>query len=232
MTPLSTHAVDSSAGCSPSQSLTYPAANDFLSYAKELVGAYTNFYQEAQKRLHASRKGPSHSPRTKPIFRFFEKGSLFHQYIMMASTQGLSVNSVTLTIYLNIILWDYRHAPAATLNLYFERLHALMVQEGLHRYGSKDSFLCVLVVDPVTQAIERPEMMWLLNRMLRIQNRLGLPLRQRLEEMFLRFLLAGSDECDGLPWDPDRFRLDVYHDLGLGEYANSCSRRPSVLMTD
>jgi hypothetical protein len=231
MTPLSTHAVDSSAGCSPSQLLTYPAANDFLSYAKELVGAYTNFYQQAQKRLHASRKGPPHNPRTDPIFRFFEKGSLFHRYITMASTPGLSVNSVTLTIYLNIIMWDYRHAPAATLNLYFERLHALMAQEGLNRDGSKDSFLCVLVIDRVAQAIERPEMMWLLNRMLRIQNRLGVPLRQRLEDMFLRFLLAGSDECDGLPWDPDRFRLDVYQDLGLGEYANSCSRGSSVLMT-
>jgi hypothetical protein len=232
MTRLSTHAVDFSAGCSPSQLLTYPAADDFLSYAKELVGAYTNFYQEAQKRLHASRKGSPHSPRTKPIFRFFEKGSLFHRYITMASAPGLSVNSVTLTIYMNIILWDYRHAPAATLNLYFERLHALMVQEGLNRCGSKDSFLCVLVIDPVAQAIERPEMMWLLNRMLRIQNRLGLPLRQRLEDMFLRFLLAGSDECDGLPWDPDRFRLDVYQDLGLGEYANSRSRGSSALMTN
>jgi hypothetical protein len=229
MTPLSMHAVDFSAGSSPLQSLTYPAANDFLSYAKELVGAYTNFYQEAQKRLHASRKGSSHSPRLKPIFRFFEKGSLFHRYITMPSAPGLSSNSVTLTIYLNIILWDYRHTPAATLNLYFERLHALMAQEGLNKYGSKDSFLCVLVIDPVTQTIERPEMMWLLNRMLRIQNRLGLSLRQRLEEMFLRFLLAGSDECDGLPWDPDRFRLDVYQDLGFGEYSHSCGRRPSVL---
>jgi hypothetical protein len=104
-----------------------------------------------------------------------------------------------------------------------------MAQEGLNKYGSRDSFLCVLVIDPVTQTIERPEMMWLLNRILRIQNRLGLPLRQRLEEMFLRFLLAGSDECDGLPWDPDRFRLDVYQDLGFGEYPHSCGRRPSVL---
>ena len=229
MTPLSTHAVDFSAGCLPSQLLTYPAANDFLSYAKELVGAYTNFYQEAQKRLHASRNGSSHSPRLKPIFRFFEKGSLFHRYIMMSSTPGLSANSVTLTIYLNIILWEYRHTPAATLNLYFERLHALMAQEGLNKYGSRDSFLCVLVIDPVTQTIERPEMMWLLNRILRIQNRLGLPLRQRLEEMFLRFLLAGSDECDGLPWDPDKFRLDVYQDLGFGECSRSCGWRPSVL---
>lgn len=151
---------------------------------------------------------------------------------MMPSAPGLSINSVTLTIYLNIVLWDYRHTPAAILNLYFERLHALMAQEGLNKYGSKDSFLCVMVVDPVTHAIERPEVMWLLNRMLRIQNRLGLPLRQRLEEMFLLFLLAGSDECDGLPWDPDRFRLDVYQDLGLGEYAHSYSRRPFVLMTD
>jgi hypothetical protein len=232
MTPLSAHAVDSSPGCSPSQSLIYPAANDFLSYAKELVGAYAHFYQEAQKRLLASRKGSSRSPRTKPIFRFFEKGSLFHRYITMASTPGLSINSVTVTIYTNIILWDYRHVPAATLDLYFERLQALMVQEGLDRHGSKDSFFCILAVDPVTQAVERPEAMWLLNRMLRIQNRLGSPLRQRLEDMFLRFLLAGSDECDGLPWDPDRFRLDVYQDLGFSEYANSGSRGSSVLTTD
>ena len=232
MTPLSAHAVDPSDACSPSQSLIYPAANDFLSYARELVGAYTHFYQEAQRRLHASRKGSSRSPRTKPIFRFFEKGSLFHRYITMASTPGLSINSVTVTIYLNIILWDYRHAPAATLDLYFERLQALMAQEGLDRYGSRDTFFCVLAVDPVTLAVERPETMWLLNRMLRIQNRLGFPLRQRLEDMFLRFLLAGSDECNGLPWNPDRFRLDVYQDLGLGEYSHSSSRGSSVLMTD
>jgi hypothetical protein len=232
MTPLSAHAVDPSADCPPSQSLIYPAANDFLAYAKELVGAYTNFYQEAQERLYALRKGSPSSPKTKPIFRFFERGSLFHRYITMPSIPGLCINSVTVTIYLNIMLWDYRHAPAATLDLYFERLQELMAQEGLDRYGSRDTFFCVLAVDPVTQAVEKPETMWLLNRMLRIQNRLSFPLRQRLENMFLRFLLAGSDECDGLPWNPDMFRLDVYQDLGLGEYANSDSRGSSILTTD
>jgi hypothetical protein len=232
MTPLSTHAFGSSGDCSLSPSLIYPAANDFLSYANELVGAYTNFYQEAQKRQHASRMETPHSPRTKPLFRFFEKGSLFHRYITTASTTGLSIDSVALTIYLNIILWDYRHASAATLDLYFEQLQVLMAQEGLDRDGSKETCLCILVVNPVTQGIDRPEMMWLLNRMLRIQSRLSLPLRQGLEDMLLRFLLAGSDECDGLPWNPNKFRADVYHDLGLGGCADSSSGEASVSMTD
>jgi hypothetical protein len=104
------------------------------------------------------------------------------------------------------------------MNLYFERLQAVMVKEGLDRGGSRDLYFVTLLIDPITHTMQRPENVWLLNRLLRVQNRLSYPLRHRLEDMLRRFLLSGSDECDGLPWNPERFRFNVYQDLRLGEY--------------
>jgi hypothetical protein len=84
MTPLSVHAFHSSAGSLPSKSSFYPAANDFSAYAAELIGAYGNFHQEAQKRLDESMRASLHCTRSKAISTFFGERSIFNRHVNAA----------------------------------------------------------------------------------------------------------------------------------------------------
>ena len=227
LTPLSIHALQAPAPLriygnesAAAQASLFPNGNDFYMYAEELIGAYGNFYREAQNRAAGSLAASSALPETPemPVYRLFRNGTPINRLLTDPACR-VTASPIVVALLLNIILWDYRAWSATTICHFLGRIRVAMLEEGLDVSGTLELFLLVLVTDRMKRKIEGLQRLWLLTRLLRVVNRLSSISQARLEETLLHFLVAGDKETSEFTWSPEKFRCDIIRDLDLSDEA-------------
>ena len=140
--------------------------------------------------------------------------------VLHTLSEGPTLDLAAVLSYLGAIFWDLYFGACGVLidvdfiQHYFRRLRAFISRQGLNRTPSLHVFLWVLMTDADTLSLESLERVWLTGRLLWVLRRLGMSLRQRIEEVLLGFLFGDEFGTDGaFIWDPEGFEREIFGNL-------------------
>lgn len=185
--------------------------------AEDLVRAYHNFYHAAKFRSMASlhvTPGAASTHSRAWLLRPVKYGTSLHG--LLSSTSVGIIRATVPTLYLNIVLWHYRHHYNASQSNTEELAQFQCIMQKTHLAKSVVALVWILVTHPDTKRIQHPRSAWLLNRLLRVESRLSIHLQHTLKKTSVEFLL--TDEIENLEssWlTPEQFRAAVMTNLSF-----------------
>jgi hypothetical protein len=185
--------------------------------AEELARAYENFYQAAKVRsmafLHVNSVTASSQSRAWLLCPV-QRGAVLHHLLCLAS--GGILRSIAPSLYLNIILWHYRHHYNASQSNADELAQFRRILCKARLAKSMVALVWVLVTSPDSYRIHHPHSAWLLNRLLRVESQLSIQLQEILKTTLVQFLLTDEIENLETSWlTPEQFRSAVMADLNF-----------------
>jgi hypothetical protein len=148
------------------------------------------------------------------LLRPVKHGTSFHG--LLSSTSGGILRPIVPALYLNILLWHYRHHYNASQSNTDDLAQFQRIMQNTRLAKSVVALVWILVTHPDSKRIHHPHSAWLLNRLLRVESRLSIYLRQTLKKTLVQFLL--TDEIENLEssWlTPEQFRSAVMTNLGF-----------------